>query len=37
MYHTSTFVFGFLTPEEWALAMYKHMDHHLRQFEDPKN
>ena len=29
--------FGFLTPDEWALAMYKHMDHHLRQFEDPKN
>lgn len=24
--------FGHLTPEEWAELMYKHMDHHLRQF-----
>jgi hypothetical protein len=24
--------FGPLTPEEWAIMMYKHMDHHLRQF-----
>jgi len=24
--------FGKLTPEEWAILMYKHMDHHLRQF-----
>jgi len=24
--------FGRLTPEEWATLMYKHMDHHLRQF-----
>jgi Protein of unknown function (DUF1569) len=24
-------LFGRLTPEEWAL-MYKHLDHHLRQF-----
>ena len=24
--------FGRLTPEEWAVLMYKHMDHHLRQF-----
>jgi len=24
--------FGRLTPEEWAILMYKHMDHHLRQF-----
>lgn len=25
--------FGRLTPEEWASLMYKHLDHHLRQFE----
>ena len=24
--------FGTLTPQEWATLMYKHMDHHLRQF-----
>ncbi len=24
--------FGRLTPEEWAALMYKHVDHHLRQF-----
>lgn len=24
--------FGQLTPEEWAQLMYKHLDHHLRQF-----
>ena len=24
--------FGRLIPEEWAILMYKHMDHHLRQF-----
>jgi hypothetical protein len=24
--------FGRLTPQEWAALMYKHMDHHLRQF-----
>jgi hypothetical protein len=24
--------FGPLTPEEWAAMMYKHLDHHLRQF-----
>ena len=24
--------FGKLTPEEWAGLMYKHLDHHLRQF-----
>lgn len=24
--------FGPLTPEEWATLMYKHLDHHLRQF-----
>lgn len=24
--------FGKLTPKEWALGMYKHLDHHLRQF-----
>jgi Protein of unknown function (DUF1569) len=25
-------VFGPLTPVEWAVLMYKHLDHHLRQF-----
>jgi hypothetical protein len=25
--------FGRLTPEEWATLMYKHLDHHLRQFQ----
>ena len=29
--HPHTF-FGPLTPEEWAALMYKHLDHHLRQF-----
>jgi hypothetical protein len=29
--HPHTF-FGRLTPEEWAALMYKHVDHHLRQF-----
>jgi len=29
--HPHTF-FGPLTPEEWATLMYKHLDHHLRQF-----
>ena len=29
--HPHTF-FGRLTPEEWAVLMYKHVDHHLRQF-----
>jgi hypothetical protein len=24
--------FGCLTPQEWAILMYKHLDHHLRQF-----
>jgi hypothetical protein len=24
--------FGPLTPAEWAVLMYKHLDHHLRQF-----
>ena len=24
--------FGPLTPNEWAIVMYKHIDHHLRQF-----
>jgi hypothetical protein len=24
--------FGLLTPDEWAELMYKHVDHHLRQF-----
>ena len=24
--------FGRLTPQEWAALMYKHLDHHLRQF-----
>lgn len=26
------FFFGRLNPEEWAILMYKHLDHHLRQF-----
>lgn len=29
--HAHSF-FGRLTPEEWATLMYKHLDHHLRQF-----
>jgi hypothetical protein len=24
--------FGSLTPQEWGRGMYKHLDHHLRQF-----
>jgi hypothetical protein len=24
--------FGTLKPQEWAILMYKHLDHHLRQF-----
>jgi hypothetical protein len=24
--------FGKLTPDEWSISMYKHLDHHLRQF-----
>jgi hypothetical protein len=24
--------FGRMTPREWAILMYKHLDHHLRQF-----
>ena len=24
--------FGRMTPEQWAILSYKHMDHHLRQF-----
>jgi len=24
--------FGELTPREWGIGMYKHLDHHLRQF-----
>jgi hypothetical protein len=24
--------FGSLTPQQWAVLMYKHLDHHLRQF-----
>ena len=24
--------FGALTPQEWSTGMYKHLDHHLRQF-----
>ena len=24
--------FGHLTPDEWAILSYKHLDHHLRQF-----
>ena len=29
--HAHTF-FGQLTPDEWARLMFKHLDHHLRQF-----
>ena len=29
--HPHTF-FGPLTPQEWGTGMYKHLDHHLRQF-----
>jgi hypothetical protein len=29
--HPHTF-FGRMTPDEWAVLMYKHVDHHLRQF-----
>lgn len=29
--HPHTF-YGRLTPREWATGMYKHIDHHLRQF-----
>ncbi|HMA03447.1 MAG: DUF1569 domain-containing protein [Gemmatimonas sp.] len=29
--HPHTF-FGPMSPEEWAILMYKHADHHLRQF-----
>lgn len=25
--------FGRLTPDEWAILMYKHLDHHLRQYD----
>lgn len=25
--------FGRLTPDEWGVLMYKHLDHHLRQFD----
>ena len=24
--------FGTMTPQQWAIGMYKHLDHHLRQF-----
>ena len=24
--------FGSLTPEQWSIGIYKHLDHHLRQF-----
>ena len=24
--------FGSMTPDEWAILTYKHIDHHLRQF-----
>ena len=29
--HPHTF-FGRLTPDEWGVLMYKHLDHHFRQF-----
>lgn len=27
------FFFGRLNPEEWSILAYKHLDHHLRQFD----
>jgi hypothetical protein len=27
------FFFGRLTPMEWSVLMYQHLDHHLRQFQ----
>ena len=24
--------FGHMTPDEWAILMYEHLDHHPRQF-----
>jgi len=29
--HPHTF-FGNMTPDEWGILMYKHVDHHLQQF-----
>jgi hypothetical protein len=26
------FFFGLMTPDAWTILMYKHLDHHLRQF-----
>jgi Protein of unknown function (DUF1569) len=26
--------FGFMSPNEWAILGYKHLDHHLRQFSE---
>jgi len=26
--------FGYLTPNQWGQAVYKHLDHHLRQFDE---
>jgi len=26
--------FGYFTPEQWGKAVYKHLDHHLRQFDE---
>ena len=25
-------IFGTFTPDQWGISMYKHLDHHLRQF-----
>jgi hypothetical protein len=25
-------MFGTFTPDQWGMSMYKHIDHHLRQF-----
>jgi hypothetical protein len=30
--HHPHFFFGKLSPMEWSIGMYKHLDHHLRQF-----
>lgn len=32
MFIPSTSFFGKFTPEQWGKGIYKHLDHHLRQF-----
>ncbi len=31
--HTIHPLFGKLTPEQWGKSIYKHLDHHLQQFD----